>query len=99
MSRFSTALYVASGVALLVTPVLQVRLHWKLARSETANQAWLGVRNHICLILAGASVAGLCRFANPVANLQVGLLLAIPLVILIVSLWWIFVLRLLRARW
>jgi hypothetical protein len=89
-----TTLYVLSAIALLFIPALQVRLHWKLARPDNADLSRLGIQNHILVLLAGASAAGLYYCVNPETNIRVDLLLAIPLSILIVLLWGMFSLRL-----
>jgi hypothetical protein len=98
MRSLLTALYVLSGTVLLVIPVLQVRLHWNLAQLDTAQLPRLAARNHILLLSAAASVAGLYYFVDPGANIRVDLLLAIPFSALILLLWGMFMLRLSHAK-
>jgi hypothetical protein len=96
MSSVTAALYVVSGIVLLVVPVLQVLLHRKLGGPGTPGLSRLGLWNHLLLGVAGVSVAGLYYLVDPEANIRVDLLLAMPVSALVVLLWAIFALRWVR---
>ena len=91
------SLYVLSGLILLAVPVLQIRLHRRLAGANAGGMAWLGRQNHLLLLLAALAAAGVYILVNPEANIRVDLLLAIPLAALVILLWGAFLLRL--AHW
>jgi len=92
------ALYVLSGILLLGIPIFQIRLHRQLARGDTARGLALWSQNHLLLGLAALAAAGVYYCVDPEANIRVDLLLALPLMVLVVLLWAMFVLQMARRR-